>query len=48
MFFTMLVCIAEYSAVDQGAFNQFYENDIKGKPLSRVSRLLLGWVHAEA
>jgi hypothetical protein len=25
----------KYSAVDQGAFNQFYESEIKGKPLSR-------------
>ncbi len=39
-------CIAaEYSAVDQGAFNQFYEHEIKGKPLSRVSSLA-HWVWA--
>ena len=28
---------AGYTAVDQGAFNQYYEQEVKGKPISRVS-----------
>lgn len=27
---------AGFGAVDQGAFNQFYEKDIRGKPISKV------------
>lgn len=29
-------CCAGYTAVDQGAFNQYYEHAVKGKPISRV------------
>ena len=31
--------LAGYGPVDQGAFNQYYEKEVKGKPISKVS----GW-----
>lgn len=29
-------CPAGYGPVDQGAFNQYYEQEIKGKPINKV------------
>lgn len=33
---SMLPLTVGYGPVDQGAFNQFYEKEIRGKPISKV------------
>ena len=38
-FIPVLSSPAGYGPVDQGAFNQFYEKEVKGKPISKVG----GW-----